>query len=1689
MSYCPNKNLQDWDDLVSRLGEYGAYYTFYKNGNEVPYLQNRGSNRFVWDVENKFNLVTWNRVGGTNTKSIKGFSRDAAQKVVDKIRSEYVGDYIIKRVAPDGKGEFGLKVEGYPLLKSDVDKYAEDYDKDKDDVIGNYEALKQYKEFKIRSEEANEHILPPDTDMSIWDDSYEQRDISKPAVGSDDVEKQKARLLKAMPKVEKVVEDYDLPGAGVLEANGKVIRYNPKYISGDTLGHEFGHLLIDLRGGLNDPFIKEMRNQLVNTIIEEDVKSLYPDLEGTEKFDKEVLARAIGLEVEQVFAEEEKMNKFAYSLLRFFRWLESKLGLTKNNAKEIARQLTSDKDITANLKGIESSDDQYSRTTDSIIDNILNTASSIKFDEASHTYVSPAGEPLVPVSTRLREMGMGIDPDDVTDIVKTAQDYGTALHNALDTYIKSGYTTMPSEVNGHTISESAQQTLKDILQLAIDGNSKVYSEVKVYDPATNTAGTIDLLVVDSLGNFHIYDFKTFNAKKGTKYYNVSWKGKATKRDTNAAQLTMYGSILTRAYGAKVVSRSIIPLLVHQKDKNITGVFKDNYTANERNVIKLRPSLAANTHYNNLAGKDDSDINSTASVEDIKAMEAADKVLDDYATIKKKAYDLIATRKRSAGLRRRSENKEELEKLLTSIGSSDVLDKKAIALFVKNSVEYIDAAFKSFQEKKKAYDKGIQDALPVRLLERWHDIMNGYSILDDVAALIVKEGFTGSLDNDKSTTAKYLASIQRAITKKDTLRDLYKTVGKDIQAKNLAKYNTRIVSEIRNNKLYEYKKMSDTERNGVTPERMADDYIAKNIVAINKQTEAMLRAEMDVASDDIGLFARWADTVMDTNDDVVAAIVKKIVVADRTARNEYLEFKAEWIKAVSEVEKLVGYNHYTDKIEKVYDFMLEDTVDDKGNKVYTNNRISRFSSEMMKEYKKLLKETEVLDGRNMWKARQEWLNENMPLDYTAYNKAFMDKVRSLVDDGSITEEERKAVFLDIPKPEKDKSPFKKLVKDEDAAEELSDWVKSNQFTFRNPVKKWADANTKWNDYVKLREANPEDPRVKLFELIENKVIKADSSLPYRARLYSELPYISKTTIERVQSGESLKDIAKDKMSKGFIKHQDDVDKGVIADETGSPISYVPTFYKRPDEDSGKYNPSEQSLDIGTLYLNYYRMATNYAHKSDLMAEAELTKAIVEDRAYTVRDSKGNIVSRILDKGRETSLTKSGSKAMIVDQLTDFYKMNLYGQLTEDEGDITVLGMTVDKAKAANMLGGYTAYNMMGLNVIQGIANVNVGEMQQFIEGVVGEYFNLKEMHKATMEYTKNLPSIMGDIGERQKTNKLNLLNEHFDVLNEFDGTEVRKNSKFAQLTMSDTLFFASHAGEHFMQTRSMVAMLNRVKAYDSNGNLLGNMYDMYTAKDGKLVLDERVDREKSNWSKEEELLYGEKMKRILARIHGEYSALGKSALQRYALGRLAIMFRKFMVPGFKKRWGKEQYNHFIGDYTSGSYRDTALFAGKLFKSLKGFQLALASEEWNKLTDREKSNIYRTLLEVGLMLTMAVLAAVFIHLKGESDDDDEKIALGNLAYVALRGRSELSFFWNPAEAMNILRSPAASMSAIENSIKLLGQLAPPYFTGFEEYRSGSWKGHYKVLKTVNSFVPGIRQYYKYQDVQDYLTLYGK
>lgn len=145
--------------------------------------------------------------------------------------------------------------------------------------------------------------------------------------------------LKAkMPKVTFKL-DNTISGAGLWNPTTNTISVNPDYSGFDTPIHEAGHVLIDAIGYENK-VIKKAIEQLRGTDLYKETKERYPELSDRD-LDIEVLAEAIGREGADIFDKTEDKNKFMQYLDYIFDWLKQKLGLDKNIAKSLAKQIIS----------------------------------------------------------------------------------------------------------------------------------------------------------------------------------------------------------------------------------------------------------------------------------------------------------------------------------------------------------------------------------------------------------------------------------------------------------------------------------------------------------------------------------------------------------------------------------------------------------------------------------------------------------------------------------------------------------------------------------------------------------------------------------------------------------------------------------------------------------------------------------------------------------------------------------------------------------------------------------------------------------------------------------------------------------------------------------------------------------------------------------------------------------------------------------------------------------------------------------------------------------------------------------------------------------------------------------------------------------------------------------------------------
>jgi hypothetical protein len=174
-----------------------------------------------------------------------------------------------------------------------------------------------------------------------------------------------------------------------------------------------------------------------------------------------------------------------------------------------------------------------------------------------------------------------------------------------------------------------------------------------------------------------------------------------------------------------------------------------------------------------------------------------------------------------------------------------------------------------------------------------------------------------------------------------------------------------------------------------------------------------------------------------------------------------------------------------------------------------------------------------------------------------------------------------------------------------------------------------------------------------------------------------------------------------------------------------------------------------------------------------------------------------------------------------------------------------------------------------------------------------------------------------------------------------------------------------------------------------------------------------------------------------------------------------MFRKFVVPGIKKRYKKMGVDHNTGTISEGYYNTFFRLAREEFSSL----LKFVTLQENNLDPSERANVKRFLAEAGLTFALLGIVAVLSNMYDDEDDPEKKRMLSYPLYLAFRLRSELSFYYSLPDSMRILRTPTIAYSQLERISKFMGQLFDPmaeYERDYGIWEKGDSKLYAKFLK---------------------------
>jgi hypothetical protein len=113
---------------------------------------------------------------------------------------------------------------------------------------------------------------------------------------------------------------------------------------------------------------------------------------------------------------------------------------------------------------------------------------------------------------------------------------------------------------------------------------------------------------------------------------------------------------------------------------------------------------------------------------------------------------------------------------------------------------------------------------------------------------------------------------------------------------------------------------------------------------------------------------------------------------------------------------------------------------------------------------------------------------------------------------------------------------------------------------------------------------------------------------------------------------------------------------------------------------------------------------------------------------------------------------------------------------------------------------------------------------------------------------------------------------------------------------------------------------------------------------------------------------------------------------FGLGRMAMMFRKYMKPAWDRRFAHSQYDADLDIVTEGYYMTTYRFLKEIGGNLKEYHKLMLSDTFKNMTKEEQQNIYRAITEEAFFILMIALAHLFDFLNDDDYEEEEIVEEG-------------------------------------------------------------------------------------------------
>lgn len=350
--------------------------------------------------------------------------------------------------------------------------------------------------------------------------------------------------------------------------------------------------------------------------------------------------------------------------------------------------------------------------------------------------------------------------------------------------------------------------------------------------------------------------------------------------------------------------------------------------------------------------------------------------------------------------------------------------------------------------------------------------------------------------------------------------------------------------------------------------------------------------------------------------------------------------------------------------------------------------------------------------------------------------------------------RPASYYTILVPKQQKFYEYRLSRMNQELDKNSDLINPN-YNFEDP--EYYQPKKELYDNSKAYEAATKtDSQQQVYNYIVNTLDEANSKLNFLSKRDNyKLPQATGDFIDfTMRNGNFFKNFGK--MIKDSIVAKDDDPEFALNNSVtkadGSQLDLIPTHYIQMLE-----HPENISRNLVGLLAEYSRMAENYRLKNQHSADLEIIQDAYDIRRYANLSSKGQITSYI--EGKESN---TGQK------LREFLDIQLYGR-TMKPWNITIpfTNKKISITKLMTNLRNYASASNLGNNFLSIIKSIVQGFDKAFVEGFAGQFYTMSDISKSMLRQLYRMPKRMLNLGNQLQNDLGFALLEHNGIAHSID----------------------------------------------------------------------------------------------------------------------------------------------------------------------------------------------------------------------------------------------------------------------------------------------------------------------------------